>query len=419
MRPGSFVMRQLRRTRDWIYQRGACFGGRIDARTFRRWRPQPSSKPGVNFVGPVEFLNGLGASARGYVACLKHAGIPVNVMPWRRGFERLQSIPMNYLSLEPQPLNIVHLNLDLLLAEHLLDVAPLKELVRPRRYNILIVYWELECLLPEWAPLVRSFDEVWSASSFVAHAAAAASARLVRIVRPALEFGLDPPRRSKADFGLPSDRFVFFYSADVGSVLGRKNPKALLAAYLAEFADDEGACCLIKIHYGAPGDPRMHELNTMAERRTDVVFIDTLLDRDMMRELYHAIDCYVSPHRSEGLGLTILEAMNAKKPVIATPYGGVTDFVNEETAMPLKYHMADVGENNLPYPATQRWADPEHASIRAALRAIFRDRGLARRLGDSGHRQVGKLFSPDNTAAAVQAEIQRIWTAATPDRSRQ
>ena len=105
--------------------------------------------------------------------------------------------------------------------------------------------------------------------------------------------------------------------------------------------------------------------------------------------------------------------MLAGKPVIATPYGGVTDFVDEQTALPLRYRMVDVGEGNDPYPANGRWADPELRSIRAAMRAIYGDRALARRLAEGGRAHALALFSLASTSAALKAEIERIWRSAT------
>ena len=45
-------------------------------------------------------------------------------------------------------------------------------------------------------------------------------------------------------------------------------------------------------------------------------------------------DCYVSLHRSEGLGLTMAEAMYFGKPVIATAYSGNLDFMNDGEQLP-------------------------------------------------------------------------------------
>jgi len=182
----------------------------------------------------------------------------------------------------------------------------------------------------------------------------------------------------------------------------------MLQAYLDEFDEDEGACCLIKIHYAVPNHPVLSEIRALAERRSDVVVIDKLLESADLRQLYHAIDCYVSPHRSEGLGLTILEAMSAKKAVILTPYGGVTDFADEDTALLLAYRLANVGDNNLPYPANSSWADPDHASLRSAMRRIFQDGDLARRLGDSGRRRVEELFSLASASKAMRMAIERV-----------
>ena len=44
-----------------------------------------------------------------------------------------------------------------------------------------------------------------------------------------------------------------------------------------------------------------------------------------------ACDCYVSLHRSEGLGLTMAEAMAVGKPVVATAWSGNLDFMSDET----------------------------------------------------------------------------------------
>ncbi|HYZ15008.1 MAG TPA: hypothetical protein VE591_01355, partial [Candidatus Acidoferrum sp.] len=122
----------------------------------------------MNFIGPVEFVNGLATSARAYAKTLAHAGLRLNVIPWRDGFERLERVadlPLARTRLEP--INVVHLNLDLI-AERLPGNGPLRKLVSPRRYNIVIPYWELATLVPEHAAVLRAFDEVWCASSFMA-----------------------------------------------------------------------------------------------------------------------------------------------------------------------------------------------------------------------------------------------------------
>jgi glycosyltransferase involved in cell wall biosynthesis len=342
------------------------------------------------------------------MSCLAHAGIKLNVVPWRAGFHRLRCVDISFPSTEWQPINLVHLNLDLLTTLRSLDTLPLVEIASPKRFNVVIPYWELASLLPEWVDVIHRFDEIWCASSFMARSVAAISARPVRVVRPAVERSL-VARKPRSAFRLPENRFIFFYAADAGSVLGRKNPKLLVDAYVEEFGPDERVICLVKIHYSDPNSLAMQDLLSISARRPDVVLMDGPLDQEDMRNLYELIDCYVSPHRSEGLGLTILEAMNAKKPVIATQYGGVTDFVNGETAVPLEHRLVEIGEGHSPYPPYFIWADPLQSSLRFAMRWVFQNPDNARNVALRGHAHVRNIFSLDRTAGEIRAEIDRIW----------
>ncbi len=377
----------------------------------RQWVADREQKGGLNLIGPVGFINGVSISARGYASCAINAGIPLNVIRWSQGFERLRSTPVQYPSTDRQQINLVHLNLDLLAGAGFLDKSPLDEIVVPSRYNILIIYWELSSLLPEWHETLHRFDEVWCASTFMARSVAAVTKRPVRVVRPMLERESVAPTRTRRDFELADDRFVFFYAADAGSILGRKNPKALIDAYVEEFGPDEGACCLVKIHYSNVDSPEIREILSIAEQRPDVIFMDRLLEDAEMHDLFQLSDCYVSPHRSEGLGLTILEAMGAGKPVIATPYGGAADFVTSESALPLDYRLIEVGEGNEPYPAQYLWADPSKDSLRQAMRALFADRKLADELGRKGRMYAHDLFSAEATTKTIRLEVDRIMQA--------
>jgi glycosyltransferase involved in cell wall biosynthesis len=379
------------------------------ATQLRSWRAPRSAKMGVNLVGPAEFLNGLSTSFRGYLASLQSAGIPTNVIPWREGFEHLEQRAFRSPSIGLQPINLIHLNLDILAVRRLLEHTPLRSLVLPDRYNVAIVSWELTSIPPEHASIIEHLDEVWCASSFTAGALLAVTFRPVRVVRPALDRTRFLGKRTRNDFGLPTDRFVFFYAADVGGVLGRKNPKALLDAYLAEFSEDEGACCVIKISCAHGNNPDIQEFVAASRVRKDVIFLNRILEDDEIADLFSLIDCYVSPHRSEGLGITLIEAMRAGKPVIATPYGGVTDFITKQTAFLLDYQLVEVGEGNAPYPPNFVWADPKHDSLRSTMRAVMENREKAMKVAASGCRHVSEMFGAARTAADINKEIRRIW----------
>ena len=364
---------------------------------------------GVNFIGPVEYINGLSVSARGYIASLLNSSIPLNIIRWKYGFEHVEKVPVNYPSREMQSINLVHLNFDLLYSLNFLDIEPLRSILDPARYNICIVYWELASILPEWFNIIHRFDEIWCASSFMARAFGVISANPVRTIRPALNFKNSSGGRDRQSFGLPRNTYIFFFTADSGSVLGRKNPGALVDAYINEFDPEDGACCLIKLHYGTTEDWELMRIVEISKNRPDVIFMDQILNSADMNALFHNIDCYVSPHRSEGLGLTVLEAMAAEKPVIATPYGGVADFVTEDTAFLLDYRLTEVGSKNFPYPPEYIWADPTIESLQRQMRYVFENRTQAQLLAKNAFQKISKLFSIETTSDLIQEELNRIW----------
>ena len=374
----------------------------------RKWTHPMSDTLGVNLIGPVEFVNGLGTSSRGYLSCIANANIPHSVVAWRNGFEHLSKLDVIYPKQKPYSISLVHLNLDLL-SQGYLDRTPLNKIVTPERYNICILYWELTSVLPDWHDIIHRFDEIWCASSFMARAISAVSARPVKVIRPALDFTSTPSDRDRNSFGLPSDAFIFFYAADAGGIMGRKNPEAFIKAYIEEFPADGRTCCLVKINNTKLAPEEMQRIVGIAHNRSDVIFFNDLLSSEDMSALFSIIDCYVSPHRSEGLGLTILEAMAAEKPVIATHYGGVTDFVTKDTAYPIRHRLIEVGPDSPPYPATFIWAEPDISSISENMRHIFEHQAEAKSVGKKASQHIRNLFSLEPTSVALRAELERIW----------
>lgn len=89
------------------------------------------------------------------------------------------------------------------------------------------------------------------------------------------------------------------------------------------------------------------------------------VDQASVPALLHACDIFVRPSRSEGLGISFLEAMAAGLPVIATQEGGIRDFLFDSVRNP---DQAPTG-----------WAvdadQPEH--IAAAVRVIIADQEKA------------------------------------------
>ena len=98
-----------------------------------------------------------------------------------------------------------------------------------------------------------------------------------------------------------------------------------------------------------------------------------------MPEIYAAMDIFVLPSLNEGLPMTILEAMAASRPVIATRVGAIPKVIKD-------------GETGL-------LVDPGDADgLRNALARLLRDSDLGRRLGSAGHDWVSRNYTSEAMA---------------------
>ena len=104
--------------------------------------------------------------------------------------------------------------------------------------------------------------------------------------------------------------------------------------------------------------------------------------RDDVGDLLRNCDVFVLPSLYEGLPLSILEAMAAGKPVIATRIGGTDEAVID-------------GETGLLVPP----ADPP--ALAASIRTVLADRPLAQRLGSAGRARVTQEFTAEKMIQQV------------------
>lgn len=98
-------------------------------------------------------------------------------------------------------------------------------------------------------------------------------------------------------------------------------------------------------------------------------------------EPFYAIgDIFVAPSRGEGLPITLLEAMAASLPVVATDIPGIREVVDDDV--------------------TGRLYEPEDLESLCAVLAELRDPSLRRDYGRAGHKRAKETFSVEQMATS-------------------
>ena len=381
--------------------------------------PPGAAMQGVNWFGPVNRASGMGAASRGYLAACAAAGLRARVMPLDRVFGHQPAA----VGPEPGPMQdfaatVMHANADTM---GVLAIC-YPEVFQNARTRIGIWVWELPEALPEWAETARHFHELWTPSAFCAKAFRAITDVPVAVIPHVVPIRPRPARAPAraalhAAYGVPPEAFMVLYMLDTHSFVARKNPQALLDAFAAEFGSgpnvDMGAVLVLKVSSAAhlrqspwPEDQAL--LRQMRNPPANVVFITETLDADAVALLLGTADCYVSPHRSEGFGLTVAEAMAVGTPVIATDWGATGEFVLPGVGLPIKYTLVPVEAGRDPYPAGSLWADVSVTDLRERLRLLANDRELRESMSAAGQALVRYRFSPAAVGALIRQRLEGL-----------
>jgi len=124
------------------------------------------------------------------------------------------------------------------------------------------------------------------------------------------------------------------------------------------------------------------------EARPGVIWIEKMLPRDEVIELYSHAAVFCCPSVYEPFGIINLEAMACGTPVVATATGGIPEVVVDgETGLLVPLEQAGGGSFEP--------ADPARFShdLAAAINRLISDAPLRERMGAAGRRRVEELFS--------------------------
>jgi glycosyltransferase involved in cell wall biosynthesis len=351
---------------------------------------------GVNLFGFVSTPSGLGEVARSCRTALTTTQCPLHITdvpPWTAA-EAPRIVPD-----QRYRINLIQQNADMMP----LFVRAYGEEVLHGAYNIGFWFWELPSARADWHPYYEYADEIWVASEFCRRSFSCLT-RLPVTRMPLVIEGLERQTiHNRTHFGLPDSAFLFGYTFDVNSYLERKNPFALIKAFHREFADSPDVVLVLKLSNG--GGPRT-EIDIPGG--SNIKILDREFTPNEIASFHNVLDCFVSPHRTEGFGFNLAESMYLHKPVIATGYSGNTDFMDDRNSYLIDYKLVPIERTAGPYTKGALWAEPDIDHLRRLMRRVFEDIGERRNKAAAAAETIRAKYSGEEAGRCMEARFREL-----------
>jgi glycosyltransferase involved in cell wall biosynthesis len=406
----------------WLKQKsnqGATFPfARFDPTTSTAQQPAQAKRPfGLNLIGFAYGELGIGEDLRMAVAACEAAKIPYRIVNIKPGDE----IRQEDLSLKERiesGLKDAQYAINVFIMPGFDTVARLfmrkGDRVFQGFYNIGWWPWELSIWPKAWDKAFEVVDEVWAGSAFSFEMYQRSTTKPSRQMPLAVSVERVKPYTRK-HFKLPEKAFLFLYVFDFNSHIKRKNPEAAIAAFQQAFPSNQvnprqPVGLVLKLMNTKLKDPQWLAFEKLCAADKRIHIMNKTLDRQEVLGLIQVCDAYVSPHRAEGFGRTIAEAMLLGKPVIATNHSGNQCFMHPAVTFPIKYTLTPLKKGDYHFIEDDdgaTWANPSVEDTAKQMQAATvraKDPVFLRQLKQYSE----AVFAPARTGSLMKERLSEI-----------
>ncbi|OEU66619.1 MAG: hypothetical protein BBJ57_02490 [Desulfobacterales bacterium PC51MH44] len=382
--------------------------------------PKQSTQPfGFNVIGYVSGNLGVGVTARNVINVLLEKGLRIAIYDIDPGLgrgkhdlsfdeytvESVEELPyaINLFILPPATLSLV-----------LLDYSPL--VLRRDCLNVAFTMWELTVLPNTWKQALQFFDVLVAESDFIRYAFEFNLSKVLTVSACHPIYLPNNIRHSRESFGLPENKVIFVTSFEPHSDPQRKNPFAVIEAFQRALDDDSSAHLVIKMNntlVDGKEHPIVQALRECCSDHSRIQLIAETLSYPEVLSLYASCDVFVSLHRSEGLGLGLMEAMALGKPVIATAWSGNMSYMDHTNSCLVGYQLISVEESIEAYKkelvgVNAVWANPDIEDAAAWMKKLANAPQLRASIGRKAAEDMVR-FQEQAEGGHFIEELQTIW----------
>jgi glycosyltransferase involved in cell wall biosynthesis len=343
---------------------------------------------GVNIIGFGDTISGLGHNMRMMIEAFKLNGIPYNTViidPKSNAKKTVNNVKYD--------INIVLINPDF---NYLVFLDLLNN-----KYNIALWAWELDLLPNSWLEHSKIFSEIWTISDFCLNVFKKELTQnsIIKKINIPGNFKEKKDKNSCKEILNLSNKFILLFIFDYVSCEDRKNPKDLIETFNKTLSKKDDCVLIIKTH-NAPK-------NYLSEYSDNILIINEVWDEEKVNTLFNSADVYVSLHRSEGSGLTIMEAINLEIPIITTNYSGNLDFCDENCLL-VDYELTKVATEHPTYNLIDKnfmWANINLEDAQIKMNEIYDNYGYYKKSIKITKEKMVKNFNLDTLAQTILGNL--------------
>ena len=285
-------------------------------------------------------------------------------------------------------------------------------------YNILYFYWETDDLPKGWMKKISHYEEVWVPCKIMKMSLQKNNYRGIIKVFPTPNYNLK--KYSKFVIGhktnpykkISNEVFKFYY---IFQWQYRKGYDCLIKAYYNAFTKNENVMLILKTNKLSGSrdsfilniKKEINKFKNGRENLPEIYIIPDIIPKSQIMHLHKMCDVYVAPHRGEGWGMPIADAINQKSAVITTKFGGITDYLDDKDAFFIDYVKTPVKNMRWSgplYSSNQNWAEPDQNSLSDLMKKSYFEKEISSLKAEYAYNSI-KTFETTNISKTLFTEF--------------